>query len=149
MVRLLSSAPGSQALDSINNSHQFSPGPIIRINPKVVHISDLSFLSTIYANRGRNQAGIGGSLLVQHSVGATEDWDLHKQRRDALNPYFSQKSVLTLEPLLKRKTQELREWFDDAIRLQKPINLSDAFYAFSNEYFVSMLKTCIAERSDG
>jgi cytochrome P450 len=114
-----------------------------------VHISDLSFLSTIYANRGRNQPSGGGSLLVQHSVAATEDWDLHKQRRDALNPYFSQKSVLSLEPLLKEKTQELREWFDDAMRLQKPINLSDAFYAFSNEYFASMVTRCVAEKPDG
>ena len=55
-------------------------GPIIRVTPDEVHISDPDFLDTIYAMRNRN-APYPGGLLVEKSIGGAEDWDLHKLRR--------------------------------------------------------------------
>src|ERR1700761_1270483 len=43
-------------------------GPIIRVTPDEVHISDPEYLDTIYAMRNRNQPFAGG-LLVEQSVG--------------------------------------------------------------------------------
>ena len=55
-------------------------GPIIRITPDEVHVSEPEFLDTIYAMRNRN-APYPGGLMVAKSIGGAEDWDLHKLRR--------------------------------------------------------------------
>lgn len=107
-------------------------GPIIRITPNDVHVSDPDFLDKIYAPRDRNQLRAGG-LLVEQSVGGTPDWHVHKMRREALNPYFSLKNVLMLEPLLMSKLKMLREDLDKAAQSGKPFILSDAYFAFSND----------------
>ena len=99
-----------------------------------MHISDPTFLDQIYAIRDRDQPNSTQALLVEESVGGTQEWSVHKRRRDALNPYFSQKAVLSLEPLLRQKVETLCEWFEKGVATGKPINLSDAYFAFSNEY---------------
>ena len=107
-------------------------GPIIRSNPTVVHISDLNFLDTIYSSKERNDPSPNG-LLVEKSVGGAQNYRLHKMRREALNPYFSQRTVLGLEPLLRQKTDFLRGRLDQASRNGCVLNMSDAYFAFTND----------------
>lgn len=107
-------------------------GPILRPVPNEVHINDPDFLDVIYATRNRNQA-LSLGLLVDESIGAAEDYNLHKLRRDALNPYFSAKSVMSMEGLLCAKRDKLAAIFEDAVRSGKVMNVSDATFAFSND----------------
>ena len=107
-------------------------GPIIRPVPNEVHINDPDFLETIYALRGRNTATQSG-LMVDKSIGGAEDFHLHKIRRDALNPYFSQKAVLSMERLITDKRDEVVGVFNTAMQSNRPLNISDVYFAFSND----------------
>jgi cytochrome P450 len=71
--------------------------------------------------------------MVEPSVGGASDYNVHKRRREALNPYFSQKTVMSLEPLLRMKVQLLCDRFNESLAAAVPINLSDAYFALSNE----------------
>ena len=106
-------------------------GPIIRL-PNEVHINDPEFLDTIYALRNRNSPFSGG-LLADQSMGASEDFHLHKMRRDAMSSYFSPKAIVALEQLFTTKLDKLSRPFDDALKSQEPLNLSDVFFAYSND----------------
>ena len=67
------------------------------------------------------------------SVGATLRHDLHRKRREALNPFFSKKSVTSLEPIISQKVQQLQHRLEDHAKQQTPINLSDVYFAFAME----------------
>jgi cytochrome P450 len=98
-----------------------------------VHIADPNYLDIIYATRDRNDPTAAGGLLVEGSVGGCVDFATHKIRRDALNPYFTRKNVFHLEPLLREKARFLQECLHDALKKDGKVNLSDVYFAFSNE----------------
>lgn len=72
-------------------------------------------------------------LDVGESTSGTISHELHRRRREALSPCFSQKSVVVLEPLILEKVGQLREHLDAAMVSGKPINLYDLYYAFARE----------------
>ena len=92
---------GGQYMFKLKELHE-RYGPIIRPTPSEVHVSDPEFLDTIYAMRNRNYPFPGG-LMVDQSVAGAEDFNHHKLRREAMNPFFSVKAVLDLEPRLRKK----------------------------------------------
>jgi hypothetical protein len=67
-------------------------------------------------------------------VGTTARHDIHKKRREALGTFFSKRNILYLEPVLSKKVEQLCQLIAKRAAEKTPINLSDAFYAFSNEY---------------
>ncbi|KAK3671058.1 hypothetical protein LTR78_009019 [Recurvomyces mirabilis] len=107
-------------------------GPIIRVTPDEVHISDPDFLSTIYATRDRNSI-VGGGIMQDQSVHLANDYHLHKMRREALNPFFSTKAVSDMEPKLANKAAQLRSVVQGYRASQQPLNVSDMFFAYSND----------------
>ncbi|KAK4505775.1 hypothetical protein PRZ48_003740 [Zasmidium cellare] len=107
-------------------------GPILRPVPDEVHIDDPDFLDTIYALRNRNNPTQRG-LLVDQSVGGAEDFHLHKIRREALNPYFSHKAVMSMEDLILEKRDQVTKVFEQAARSGQVLNLSDVYFGFSND----------------
>jgi cytochrome P450 len=52
--------------------------------------------------------------MTKESIGGAEDFHSHKMRRDALNPFFSQKAVMNLEPLLRSKSDQMATLLDRA-----------------------------------
>lgn len=66
-------------------------------------------------------------------VGACVSFESHKVRRDALNPCFTKKYLVRLEPTLQEKTDQLLQSFEKAAMTNGPFNLSDALFAYSNE----------------
>ena len=110
-------------------------GPIIRINPREVHISDLSFLDEIYSTlrpRNKDEQAVSG-LDVGLSLGGTCPHELHKRRREALTPFFSKKGVLKLESFVSSKVKQLCQQFEDCRQRGVPVNLGDAYFAFSQD----------------
>lgn len=112
-------------------------GPIIRVAPNEIHINDIGFLDYIYPTsnihkRDKDWVQTRG-LNVEMSTSATISHNLHRKRRESLNPFFSQKTVAMLEPLIKGKVAQLCEHLDEAQLSGKPVNLYDLYYALARE----------------
>ena len=71
------------------------------------------------------------------TVGTTGH-ELHRLRRSALNPLFSKRSIMRLEPVIQenidRLLRRLREFKDT----QEPVNLVDAFTCLSADIIGSL-----------
>ena len=64
------------------------------------------------------------------SASGTIPHELHRKRREALNPFFSKKNVMALEPLIRKKVLQLCGHLEAS---QGPVNLYDLYYAFARE----------------
>ncbi|KAH8590152.1 cytochrome P450 [Bisporella sp. PMI_857] len=111
-------------------------GPIVRVAPGEIHIKDPSFLDEIYAPASRrrdkywfNQRG----FKIPESVGATVKHELHRRRREVLNPFFSTKSVTAFEPIIREKMWKLQALFEEHAKDQTAINLSDVYFGFARD----------------
>ena len=79
----------------------------------------------------------------QAAVGTTSH-ELHRVRRAGLNPFFSKRSVVRLEPVLHANVNRLCDRLRDFAGTGQAVNLSDAFtclsadvigsYAFGRSY---------------
>ncbi|KAI9372947.1 cytochrome P450 [Aspergillus egyptiacus] len=117
-------------------------GPIIRVTPDELHINDVGFLDTVYApsKYPRDKYAYQlRSLRVPGGVGTTADYNLHKIRREALTPFFSKRNILYLERVITDKVGQLKQLIADHAANQTPVNLSDAFFAFSNDVVTNFL----------
>jgi cytochrome P450 len=109
-------------------------GPIIRINPEELHVNDPSFYDYIYVGPTRRtnkwpwSAQMFGTYMA--AVG-TVDHETHRQRRAALNPFFSKKSVTQLEPIIQAQIDKLYTKLKQARNIAQLVNLSDAFACLS------------------
>lgn len=83
-------------------------GPIIRVNPRELHISDPSYYDMLYTHKGRWDksplwcAQFGSSeaevLTISH--------DLHRTRRSVLAPFFSKQKVLAMESVIQEQIEK-------------------------------------------
>ncbi|KAL3453317.1 cytochrome P450 [Aspergillus insuetus] len=105
-------------------------GPIIRVTPDEIHINDVGFLDTVYAPsmaRRDKYAYQLRSLRVPGGVGTTADYSLHK------------KNILYPEGLIADKVGQLKQSIATHPASKTPINLSDSFFAFSNDVVTNFL----------
>ena len=108
-------------------------GPIIRISPDELHVSDLDFIDEIFLGPSKKidkpellgkasqrksvivpclgQEILTSMLSVPESTAATVSHDLHRTRRAALNPYFSKASIRRLDPVIQRTLENLLRRF--------------------------------------
>lgn len=108
-----------------------SIGPIVRINPTELHVNDIEFCDEIYASGSRQRdmydffrRGLDAPL----SLGGTIEHEVHRHRRDALHPYFSQENVTKLESLIQDKISLL---CDRTSNMEQPIILINASLALT------------------
>ncbi|KAF4776013.1 hypothetical protein HER10_EVM0002755 [Colletotrichum scovillei] len=83
-------------------------GPIVRINPREVHINDITFYDEIYASgphRPRNK--IRFMATQDESMFDTYSAERHRIRRSALSGSFSKQSIRALEPLIVQTVNQL------------------------------------------
>jgi hypothetical protein len=129
---------------TLNLSHisksKYLEGPIIRVTPVEVHIKDAGFLDVIYPasnlrKREKYLRQLRG-LDVGMSTASTIPHELHRRRRDALNPFFSQRNVVALESEIRSKVTQLCGYFENALHLgnEEVLNLYDLYYALAREY---------------
>ena len=84
-------------------------GPIIRISPSELHVRDSEFYEIFYSSsrpadrlaRLRNRFGAPDSTHFTVAHG------LHRQRRAALNPFFSKRTVNSYSPSVQRSMNRL------------------------------------------
>ncbi|KAK5166725.1 uncharacterized protein LTR77_008269 [Saxophila tyrrhenica] len=134
-------APGGQFSRHVEELHR-QYGPIVRINPDELHISDPDFYETLYSQSKRDKwppaAGIAGWDVYPH---ATVDHDMHRQRRAAANPLMSRKAVVEAIPMIQQQLDKLVEVFSKSVQNEEAIELGTVFLAFTTDvagqYFFS------------
>ncbi|KAF7116903.1 hypothetical protein CNMCM5793_005533 [Aspergillus hiratsukae] len=105
-------------------------GPIVRINPRELHIRDPSFYDEIYAGGAHKRdkdpyfVPLFGAPLAS---AATVSHDRHRFRRSIVNSFFSKKSVTDLSPVIEDKVLKLMQRFQEAYERESVIRVDAAF----------------------
>lgn len=115
-------------------------GPIVRINPYELHISDPNFYDTLYASSGGGEKRDKWEWYTKQfgtpeSMFSTTSHDQHRTRRAALNRFFSMASVRRLQPVIEERVVKLIErfrGFKDVKGIEGVIEIDYAYAAFTN-----------------
>jgi Cytochrome P450 len=108
-------------------------GPIVRIAPNEVHLSDPDNYDVIYSvgSKFYKDRAFYGALGDKFSIFSTASNELHRYRRAPLNPFFSRRSVLDLEGLVQSKAAKLCSILQNDLEEGKATNLHDGFRGIS------------------
>jgi cytochrome P450 len=109
-------------------------GPVVRINPREVHIKDSEFFHVIYAGgkRDRDPKSFVNELLPT-SVTTTVGHDHHKLRRHIISGFFSKLSVIRLDEMIREKVRTLLRRLEQARITRTPVELHSAFNALTSD----------------
>ncbi|KAL8784865.1 MAG: hypothetical protein Q9195_008858 [Heterodermia aff. obscurata] len=112
-------------------------GPIVRINPYELHISDPDFYDDLYVSGSVRKTNkyIWSARMFGNSSSmfGTLPHDLHRIRRGAMAPFLSKQSVQKLEPKVQLVIDKLTSRFDALRGSDTSINLIDAFSALTGD----------------
>lgn len=110
-------------------------GPIIRINPTEIHISDPDFFDIIYSHtRVNKQESFRYRLGNPGSMHSTVEKDLHQKRRASLTSYFSRRQVLDFTPYIQKRVDKLCHRLNNEYKgTSKVVKMDDAFSAFATD----------------
>ena len=112
----------------------YTIGPVVRINPRELHIKDPHYYDTVYASSSKKQEkdpNFVVSFGVPSSMVATVGHNQHRFRRGLLSSFFSKRSVMELLPILHEKESELMQCFEKAHQEGNVLELGNLFAAFS------------------
>lgn len=115
-------------------TNSFPIGPIVRINARELHVHDPQYYSNIYVGGSRKVNKDGptvAAFAVPTSVAATVEHDHHRARRSYLNPYFSKRSIIGLEPAILERIGRLCMRLEEAMHQGQVIGLDSAFSALT------------------
>jgi cytochrome P450 len=118
-------------------------GPIVRINPYEVHVSDPEFFNTIYSQTEKRDAwhwrkkGFG----IDVSTLTTLEHDLHRKRRSALNPLFSKQRIVKLQPVIQYSVDALVERVRLCGMTNEIIDLKVGFAALTAGMYIPLGQT--------
>ncbi|KAK1637102.1 cytochrome protein [Colletotrichum phormii] len=143
-------------------------GPILRINPWELHIQDSSFYDVLYSSSRHSSklTTLAHRFNSPESAFSTVNHSRHRQRRAALNPFFSHRRIAEHQPNIQRMMHRLTDrvtreylgndkvlridqmwgcWTSDIINdyaFDKPHNFLDApdFHASYTDAMVDLLE---------
>jgi hypothetical protein len=100
-------------------------GPIVRITPDEVSLSDPSNYEKIYSvgSKYSKDPVFYDSFGTPEAAFNTASNELHRIRRAALNPMFSRKSVLELEDVVQEKVNKLCQRLEMGLEEGKAVDL--------------------------
>ncbi|KAK4629730.1 Cytochrome P450 monooxygenase hepH [Fulvia fulva] len=102
-------APSGQFFFELNRLHDIY-GPVIRCNPDAIHVRDLYWYDILYTGPGHVRTKWDRSNRANASPGSVasaEGHELHRARRQALNPFFSKRTVDRLGESIRGYTEKL------------------------------------------
>ena len=84
-------------------------GPIVRISPTELHIQDSEFYETLYSNSrpADKLQRLEHRFNNPTSSFATVKHETHRQRRGALNPFFSKRKIASHSPAIQERMNRL------------------------------------------
>ncbi|KAL4901410.1 hypothetical protein BDW74DRAFT_187646 [Aspergillus multicolor] len=129
---------GGQYLFKYREWHE-KYGPIIRINPRELHIQDASFFETLYmSGKPANKLKELEHRFNNHtSAISTPDHYVHRTRRNALNPFFSKRRISERVPLIKRQMDEICQRLEKEFRdTGRVLVVNDMFGCWTTDIIV-------------
>ncbi|PKY04740.1 cytochrome P450 [Aspergillus campestris IBT 28561] len=134
---------GARFYLQIEKLHQ-QYGPIVRITPNEVHLSDPTSCDKIYfvGSPYGKSALFYGAFGTTHATFTTPSPEVHRVKRAALNPFFSRKNVFALEDIVHQKAHKLVARMQKAFATGGAIDLHYGFRAISvdEKFGVSFFK---------
>ncbi|KAI0483788.1 cytochrome P450 [Xylaria cf. heliscus] len=128
--------PGGQFMYRLNKLHQ-TYGPIVRLSPDEIHISDSAWVDTLFASSAQgirdkyvpaaSQAGTPKGVL------GTAAHNTHRRRRAALSPLFSKSCAVDAEGLIYDKFDLLVKFIDTQIARDEYTDMRVAFICFATD----------------
>ena len=122
----------------------------MRINPYELHIRDQDYYDILYAGSSQKRDKWHWSAKMfgnSTSMLGTLTHDHHRMRRTVLNPYFSTRSVMKLEPMIRTIVENLCRRFKGAKMSGEVVNLGHAYAALTmdviTEYSFSKSYGCV------
>ncbi|KAF7511511.1 hypothetical protein GJ744_004099 [Endocarpon pusillum] len=108
-------------------------GPIVRISPYEIHVKDPDWYDELYtsSNRRRDKSAWHVGPTGGDSIFGTIPHEHHRLRRSALNPFFSKRSIIGIEPLVQDKVKKLCNAVERYIQSGKPLELQTAYMALT------------------
>ncbi|CEN60318.1 hypothetical protein ASPCAL02759 [Aspergillus calidoustus] len=124
---------GGRYLWEIERLHE-KYGPVVRINPREVHIKDSDFFHVIYGGgrRDRDPKWFINEMLPTSLV-TTVSHDHHKLRRHIVSGFFSKLSVIRLDEMIRDKVRTLLRRLDQARISRTPVELHSALNALTSD----------------
>ncbi|GAB1210519.1 hypothetical protein APSETT445_009313 [Aspergillus pseudonomiae] len=111
-------------------------GPIIRINPREVHIKDSDYYDEIYASSARRREKdpvLVAQFDLEGSGFAAIDQEAHHERRAPVAKFFSKRAIENQEHLIRDSLSKLVGHFQEACRAHTVISLDAAFAALTSD----------------
>lgn len=98
-------------------------------SPYELHIDDPNYFDEVYSTGARldKDEFFYRWTNTPLSIVSTVSHDLHKKRRRHMSPFFSESSVLRLEPVLQQKIKELCSVFQKHKDNGQPLDLSSLY----------------------
>ncbi|OKP12635.1 Trichodiene oxygenase [Penicillium subrubescens] len=109
-------------------------GPIVRINPRELHVKDPSYYDVIHAGASRKRAKdpkYAVAFGAPNSLVGTINHDHHRLRRSYLSNYFSKRSITSLTPYIHQKVDQLINRFENAYHQSTVLHLQLDFAALT------------------
>ncbi|KAM0274967.1 hypothetical protein ACHAQH_007697 [Verticillium albo-atrum] len=108
-------------------------GPIVRVNPNEVHISDSEFYHEFYHLKTykTDRDDFYNLEYIGQSVAFTIPHDHHASRRATLAPYFSMRSIRAMEDVIREVAGQTSERLVEAQAAGTAIVLRHVFTAFT------------------
>lgn len=108
-------------------------GPIVRITPFEVHISDPNYVNELYSMKARldKDPWFYSWLDRNGSSFATSNSDLHKLRSAPIKKALSSTGIARVEHVLKRYTKSLITCIEKTRDLGQPISVEAAYRSFA------------------
>jgi cytochrome P450 len=106
-------------------------GPIVRINPRELHIRDPGYYEEIYASgtrRREKDPHFTPAFLSPQSMLSTVDHDHHRIRKGFLKNFFSRRSLEPLAPFIQESVRLLCQKLERAHEKSETVRL-DSLYA--------------------
>lgn len=102
-------------------------GPIVRIAPDEIAIQDPDMYDVLFSGRHDKSLRNYHAMGSPGSIAQTADHEHHRIRRAPLNSFFSRRSILNLEPIVKSKIELLSQGFDGFLQRRETLHIGTAF----------------------
>ncbi|KAJ4423384.1 hypothetical protein N0V82_001988 [Gnomoniopsis sp. IMI 355080] len=116
-------------------------GPIVRISPHEIHISDATYYERLYRQEGiwNKYEWANKAFGVPNSTITCVDHTLHKRRREPLERFISRANVVKNLGVIQRLTGRLSDRIEDYAGRTESINLGSAVSAFVRDVATELL----------
>nr|POE65009.1 trichodiene oxygenase [Quercus suber] len=105
-------------------------GPVVRINPREIHVADPDFANVIFAGGSKFDKKIEWKYRfgIPHASFDTIEHDHHRVRRAALAPFFSKQKIGAIAEFINMKMQRLADRLETEYKGQnRPVVLNKCF----------------------